>query len=119
MNLKTMLFGGYTPPDVPSRLISHDDNGNHTKMRQENFKAFGRRAATRRIRNACENAERIRAHLIAHPWSTAQQIGDALKLTKSPVYNHLLRYRQAGKVEVKSQRVKSTTMVAYNWIGEK
>lgn len=118
MNLVTMLFGGYTPPDVPGRIISTDVDFVKKTKNRELFKEFAQRSAHRMKDKANVNAQRIREYLIDHPWATAQEIGDALGLTKSPVYNHLLRFRQSELVEVNTRKVRSYLLITYKWVGD-
>lgn len=119
MNLKTMLFGGYAPPDVPSRLVCCD---NDPLQRIPEVKVtnqeFGRLATKRAIERANSNAKRIKNYMIKHPWCTAAELCKALGLTKTPVYNHLTRFKEGKQVEVRTRRAGNYTLVSYNWRGE-
>lgn len=112
-DLMTLIFGSYTPPNVPGRVVSHDDAPPPTVKAR--FKEFGRRASKRAVDRGTGNAERIKIHLMANPWSTANEIGEALGLTKSPVYKHLMCFKGDAKVEVRSKRVGGYTIVTYKW----
>lgn len=116
MRLKDMLFGGYTPPPVPGRLVSNDDAPK--RRSDKSVKAISTFVAKTRVRQAqcvSKNAERIKAHLVAHPWSTANELCQALGLTKTPVYNYLARFKHDAKVDVGVRKVGVHTLVSYRW----
>lgn len=115
MTLTDILYGSWMPPNVPGRLISNDDELVAKHVRKEH-QAYGRRAAKRARDKANENAERIKIHVIKNPWCTAQEIGDALGLTKSPVYNHLTRFKNDEKIEIGRRKVGAYTIVCYRWV---
>lgn len=111
-----MLFGGYTPPPIPGRLVTTDDT---PKRRSEkavkSIALFTNLSKVRAAERVNTNAERIRKHLIAHPWSTANEVCKALGLTKTPVYNHLARFKQEKKVELGRRKVGVHMLVSYKW----
>ena len=121
MNLQDVLYGAWTPPNIPGRLISTDDPPRKRRSIKsiESFKEFGRRATVQKKAAAIANAERIKTHLIANPWATANEIGKALGLTKSPVYSHLTRFRDENKLEISTRRVGYHMLVSYKWIDGK
>ena len=115
MTLTDILYGSWMPPEVPGRLISTDDALVAKRVRKEH-QAYGRRAAKRAKDKANANAERIKVHVMSNPNCTAQEIGDALGLTKSPVYNHLTRFKNEAKIEIGRRQVGSYSIVCYRWV---
>ncbi len=118
MNLKTMLFGGYTPPDVPGRLIAPDG-----ELLPEHMRTFCKQAASnyakhRKVSEKNLNTERIKNHLIQHPWCTAQDVGNALGLSKSPVYKNLLQFKENGKVDIRTKHIGPYKIISYKWRDE-
>jgi len=116
MTLTDILYGSWMPPDVPGRLISTDDALVAKHIRRVH-QAHGRRGGAKRaIDMANANAERIKVHVMSHPDCTAQEIGDALGLSKTPVYNYLGRFKNDKKVEIGRRQVGSYSIVCYRWI---
>ena len=115
MTLTDILFGNWTPPNVPGRLISNDDALVAKHVRREH-RAYGQRAAKRAYETARENAERIKVYVMKNPWCTAQEVGSALGLTKSPVYNHLNRFKNEEKIEIGRRKAGAYTIICYRWV---
>ena len=113
-----MLFGGYTPPDVPGRLVTTDEESVRLSRRREETMKYGTVASRRKTKEAEVNAERIRQYLIANPWSTAKDISAALSLSKTPVYNHLVRLRENKQLEVNKKYNRSYVIISYKWAGK-
>lgn len=98
MNLKMMLFGGYTPPDVPSRVIYQDDG----LMRKEAKHLNGLRAAHERNRvRAGETSKRFEAALRAYPWCDRDFLCRYMNLSVGAVKDHLRRLAKVGLIEAK------------------
>lgn len=115
MTLTDILFGNWTPPDVPGRLISTDDEL-IAKRRRREFREHGRTGGAKlSIQKASANADRIKIHVQAHPWCTAYEIAKATGLSKTPVYNHLGRFKEQSKIELGRKKVGSHLIISYRW----
>lgn len=112
--LTEIFYGKWVPPKVSSRPVINEEM--LTERVRKEHKEFGKRATKRAIERANANAERIRVHVMANPGCTAKEIGEALGLTKSPVYNHLTRFKNEKKVVVGRKKVGTYTIVSYKWV---
>lgn len=117
MSLQDILFGTWVPPEgAKSRFVSHDDGLMNRNLR-ESYKDSAKLASKRRVEVKNTNTERIKDHLKRHPWCTAQDIGKALNLSKTPVYKNLVMLRDNNQVEVNSRRNGIYTIITYKWKG--
>lgn len=116
MNLKTMLFGGYSPPDVPGRVITTDPSFTPYEKRAV-FKVDAAKYA-KAIKKAegNRNTQRIKELLKTSPGATAAEIVETLKLSKSPVYKNLLQFKEDGNVTIGKRRVGNRTIITYKWV---